>query len=108
MVGEAHGPRRYIPGIVPLKPLIVHESPHELGYHQSGMSIVRLYGYVIGEVCPRLIRVTLFIGPEDRLNACAYQEILLFESQYLARFRIVIGIKYRSKCLCFALGPHRF
>ena len=63
VVGVAHDPRHDVPGVIPLKLLLVDEDTHELGAAHGGVGIVGVDGHKLRQQLP-VLTVFLLKGVE--------------------------------------------
>ena len=55
------------------------------------MGIIQLYGALIREIFPPII--LLEESPDDIAKRSLYEEVLLFQSEFLAKICVVVGVE---------------
>jgi hypothetical protein len=92
-----------VPGRIPSHAFFVHQQPHELGYGNHRVGVVELYcGHFMqpGEVCS----LHFLVFPNDVLEGCGAEEVLLAETQGLAGGAAVVGIEHTGQITRSVLG----
>ena len=94
-----------IPRMIPFKPLFVNENPHKLRYHKSGMGLVEMDEHLLRQHVPAV--VVHAEAAEDVAHRTGDKEVLLLQTQLLARHRVVVRVENLCEILCENLILHR-
>ena len=92
MVGVAHDLRHDVPGVIPLKLLLVDEDTHELGAAHGGVGIVGVDGHKLRQQLP--VRAVLLLkGVEQAVDTGRNKQVLLLQAQQTAVLAGVVGVE---------------
>src|SRR5699024_7261810 len=90
MVRVSHGLSSNVPCLIPSKSFLIHQNTHQLSHSHSRMCIIHLECHFLIQLCD--ITVCLFVFRDRCLDAGRNEEILLFQTKFLACVMIIIGI----------------
>ena len=92
VVGVAHDLRHDVPGVIPLKLLLVDEDTHELGAAHGGVGIVGVDGHKLRQQLP--VRAVLLLkGVEQAVDTGRNKQVLLLQAQQTAVLAGVVGVE---------------
>ena len=81
------------PGLGPAEAMMVHEDAHELRDGNRGVCVVELEGNFVCKEVPGL-PVRFHEPPDNILQCCRHEEVLLLQAQLLPLIGSVIGVQH--------------
>ncbi len=91
VVGVGQGAAGDIPGIVPVKVVLIQQQAHQLGHAQGRMGVVDVDGDLFGQVFQGAVGLEML--SQNGLQRGGAQQILLLQPQPLALDMVVGGVK---------------
>ena len=91
VVGVGEAPGRNAPGIVPFQPVIVQQDPHQFGDRDGRMRVVQLENDVVRQVVDVVMALHEML--HGALDGRGNEEILLFQTQFLAAHVVVVRVE---------------
>ena len=92
VVGVAHDLRHDVPGVVPLKLLLVDKNTHELGAAHGGVRVVGVDGHKLRQQLP-VLAVLLLKGVEQAVDTGGDKQVLLLQAQQTAVLAGIVGVE---------------
>ena len=93
VVGVAESRDGDLPRLVPVQLAVVDQQPHELSHRDRGVGVIELQGEPLGEFPdPRFGQVVHDV--QHVLQRAGHEEVLLEQTQPLARLRLVVGVQH--------------